>query len=205
MLDMLRRRAFLITGGVFLVYGVTAMGGSVVAGSAPETTRLPDVDPAFLRVRAEDESLEQVVDPFQRRAEDGALLAEEPETPAADGPLLPWLEPTPLPSEREPIAVIPEPEPVPVAIPEDKTEDLFAWPEDFLLRLEATMSAGGAHSARINGELLETGQSLTVAGERFLLEEVRGVRVVLVWRGHRVVLDLMESPSVEAAGMPIDL
>jgi hypothetical protein len=205
MLDMLRRRAFLITGGLFLVYGVTAMGGSVVAGSAPETTRLPDVDPAFLRLRVENELLEEVGDPFQRRSEDGELLVEEPETPAADGPILPWLEPTPLPSEREPVAVVPEPDPLPVAPPEDNTEALFEWPEDFLLQLEATMSAGGAHSARINGELLETGQSLTVAGERFLLEEVRGVRVVLVWRGQRVTLDLMESPSVGAAEMPIEL
>ena len=205
MLDLLRRRAFLLTGGVFLVYGVAAMGGSGAPVRAPETTHLPTVDPDYLRLRAEEALLEEVGDPFQIRPEGVVEVEVEEERPsAASSALLPSLQPTPLPAELEPVAVAPEPEPVPVAEPEDKDEDLFAWPEDFLLRLDATMSAGRTRSARINGELLEVGQSLTVAGERFLLEDVRGVRAVLVWRGHRVALDLLESPSVEAAGMPIE-
>ena len=204
LIDLLRRRAFLLTGGFFLIYGVTAMGGSVTAKGAVEAHRLPEIRSDFLRVRGEDEALQPAGDPFNRRPLDGEGFDEVVPEPARLGPLVPSLAPSPLPDELLPHAIVPEPVVVVVPPEPDKDEDLFQWPEDFLLRLEATMSTSRVQSARINGQLLELGQTLDLAGESFLLERVEGLRAILVWRGHRIALDLLDSPSVGPGGMPID-
>ncbi len=201
MIELVKRRAFLLVGGVFLVYGVSAMGGDSATARSVESVKLPSIREDFLRLRPSDEVLERVSDPFvSGSAESEAFLV--PEESLSDPPVF-MLFGAPLPGVIEPESVLPQPV-KPIIVEAYKPAPLFAWPEDFLLTLEATMSAGGIESARVNGTLLVVGQAVQISGEEFVLESVAGISAVLSWRGLPIRLDLLKRASVEADGMPID-
>jgi hypothetical protein len=199
MIELVKRRAFVLVGGVFLVYGVSAMGDESATARSTEALKLPSIRADYLRLRASDESLERVSDPFVVGSAEPIVIPPES---LAEPPVF-MLFGAPLPGTLEPASVLPQPM-KPVVVEAYKPKALFAWPDGFLLTLEGTMSAGGSHSARINGTLLMVGQALAIAGEELVLESVDGISAVLRWRGHPIRLDLLKRASVEAGGMPID-
>lgn len=201
MIELLKRRAFLLVGGIFLIYGVSAMGGDSVAVRSAETMKLPTIRADYLRQRGADVVLKRVKDPFIAGSGVAAPILIPEET--LSEPPVSMLFGAPLPGRLEPESVLPQPV-KPVVIEVYKPKALFTWPEGFHLTLEATMSAGGIQSARVNGTLLEVGQVLEISGEELLLESVNGTSAVLSWRGLPIGLDLRKSASVEASGMPID-
>lgn len=199
MIELVKRRAFVLVGGVFLVYGVSAMGDEGASARAAEAVKLPSIRAEYLRRRTPDERMERVHDPFVLGS---AVPAAIPVESLSDPPAF-MLFGAPLPGVLEPASVLPQPV-KPVVVEAYKPQPLFTWPEGFLLSLEATMSSGDSRSAHINGTLLVVGQALGIAGEELVLESVDGTSAVLRWRGHPIRLDLLKRASVEADGMPID-
>lgn len=201
MIELLKRRAFVLVGGVFLVYGVSAMGGDSETLRTARTTKTSSIRADYLRQRDPEAVLEPVSDPFISR-DDVAEPILLPEESLSDPPVA-MLYGAPLPGLLEPESVLPQPV-KPAFVEPHKPENLFTWPEGFHLTLEATMSAGGTQSARVNGTLLVVGQALQISGEELVLESVAGTSAVLSWRGLPIGLDLRKRASVAAGGMPID-
>lgn len=201
MLEFFKRRAFVIACAVFLVYGVSAMDGGTTGLPSADTERLPGLRVEFLRLRDAEESLEPVADPFVA----GEPIWEEiePFVQPLNQPPAYVLVGAPLPGgllpESADLAVVEAQAPE-----KDKERGLWGWPEDFLLTLDATMTAAGTASARVNGKLMTVGDKIVLVGQELLLESVEGTTAVLTWRGRRIRLDLLERPSVESSAMPID-
>ena len=85
MIELVRKRIFLVTGGIFLVYGVSAMGGDPPPRATDEGGRgLPEIDERFLRVREVGETLPPVYgDPFRADRPSPQSGERDPEAPWA--------------------------------------------------------------------------------------------------------------------------
>ena len=220
MLDLVRKRAFVITGAVFLIYGVTAMGGGPSGAATTESVVMPKINPEFLRLRQLDEILSPVFgDPFRsgRPAPPEVPVGGEGEGPWASQE--PRLDPSPVPPVVDGVA--PEnageiPAEVLAAWEEqqrrkedgrrpDKPLWLYGLPEGDIFELNSTLDGAGVRAARINGVLLQVGEKLSVAGAQAVLERVEGSTAVVSWRDLEIRLDLYTRPTVSAQQLPIDV